>query len=100
MEFIQKELKEIKELLKRQTIQQKKILTIDEAADFLGLSKSCLYKMTSSKKIPHCKPHGKKIYLDRQELEQWVLSSRVTLISESDDEIEDYLGRNNKNLAS
>lgn len=100
MGSILNELIDIKELLKRQTIQQKEILTIDEAAEFLGLSKSCLYKMTSSKEIPHCKPHGKKIYLHRQELEQWVLSSRVALISESDDEIGDYLDRNNKNLPS
>jgi predicted transcriptional regulator of viral defense system len=42
MEFIQNELKEIKELLKKQTIQQKEILTIEEASEFLGLSTSRL----------------------------------------------------------
>ena len=77
MEFIQNELKEIKELLIKQTIQQKEILTIEEASEFLGLSTSRLYKMTSNKEIPHYKPGGKKIYLNRQELEQWILNSRV-----------------------
>ena len=100
MEFIQNELKEIKELLKKQTIQQKEILTIEETAEFLDLSTSCLYKMTSNKEIPHYKPRGKKIYLKRQELEQWVLTSRVAPTDDFDNEIEDYLGRNNKNLAS
>ena len=69
MEFIQNELKEIKELLKKQTIQQKEILTIEEASEFLGLSVSRLYKMTSNKEIPHYKPGGKKIYLNCKELE-------------------------------
>lgn len=100
MEFIQRELKEIKELLKKQTIQQKEILSIKEATEFLGLSKHTLYKMTSKKIIPHYKPHGKIIYLKRQELEQWVLSSRVAPTDDFDIEIDDYLDRNNKDLTS
>lgn len=100
MEFIQNELKEIKELLKKQTIQQKEILTIEEASGFLGLSVSRLYKMTSNKEIPHYKPGGKKIYLNRKELEQWILSSRVASSNDLEDELEDYLSRTNKNLAS
>ena len=100
MEFIQKELKEIKELLKKQTLQQKEILTVEEASEFLGLSTSRLYKMTSNKEIPHYKPGGKKIYLNRQELEQWILNSRVDSINDIDDELDSYLSRTNKNLAS
>lgn len=100
MEFIQKELKEIKELLKKQTLQQKEILTIEEASEFLGLSTSRLYKMTSNKEIPHYKPGGKKIYLNRQELEQWIFNSRVDSINDIDDELDCYLSRTNKNLAS
>jgi len=98
MEFIQKELKEIKELLKKQTLQQKEILTIEEASEFLGLSTSRLYKMTSNKDIPHYKPGGKKIYLNRQELEQWILNNRVDSINDIDDELDSYLGRTNKNI--
>ncbi|WP_418512629.1 helix-turn-helix domain-containing protein [Corallibacter sp.] len=100
MEFIQKELKEIKELLKKQTLQQKEILTIEEASEFLGLSTSRLYKMTSNKEISHYKPGGKKIYLNRQELEQWILNSRVDSINDVDDELDSYLSRTNKSLAS
>lgn len=100
MEFIQKELKEIKELLKKQTLQQKEILTIEEASEFLDLSTSRLYKMTSNKEIPHYKPGGKKIYLNRQELEQWILNSRVDSINDVDDELDSYLSRTNKSLAS
>lgn len=100
MEFIQNELKEIKELLIKQTIQQKDILTIEEASEFLGLSVSRLYKMTSNKEIPHYKPGGKKIYLNRQELEQWILNSRVASTYDLDDELDSYLNRTTKNLVS
>jgi excisionase family DNA binding protein len=100
MEFIQNELKEIKELLKKQTIQQKELLTIDEAAYFLGLSASRLYKMTSNKEIPHYKPGGKIIYLRRQELEEWILEGKVTSINDIVDDMESYLGRANENINS
>jgi excisionase family DNA binding protein len=93
MEFIQNELKEIKELLRKQTIQQKEILTIEEASEFLGLSVSRLYKMTSNKEIPHYKPGGKKIYLNRNEIEGWILNSRVASINDVDGELENYLKR-------
>lgn len=100
MEFIQNELKEIKELLKKQIIQQKDILNVKEASEFLGLSVSRLYKMTSNKEIPHCKPGGKIIYLSRKELEQWILNSRVASTNDIDDELDSYLSRTNKNLKS
>jgi len=96
MGIIQNELKEIKELLNKLTIQQKEILTIEEAAEFLGLSTSRLYKMTSNKEIPHYKPGGKKIYLNRKELEQWILNSRVASTNDLDDEMKNYLKRTSK----
>ncbi|WP_282148613.1 helix-turn-helix domain-containing protein [Algibacter lectus] len=99
MDFIQNELKEIKELLKKQTIQQKEILTVKEASEFLGLSVSRLYKMTSNKEIPYCKPGGKIIYLCRQELVQWIISSRVAPDSELEDEMKNYLGETCKSLS-
>lgn len=98
MEFIQNELKEIKELLKKQTIQQKEILTIDEVAEFLGLSKSRVYKMTSNREIPYYKPGGKVTYFNRQDLEQWILSSRISSISDVDYEMDAYLSGNRKNI--
>ena len=100
MDFIQKELQEIKELLKKQTIQQKEILTIEEASEFLGLSVSRLYKMTSNKEIPHYKPGGKKIYLNRNEIEGWILNSRVASVYEFDEKLDNYLSRTDKNLPS
>ena len=45
-----------------------KPLTLKEAAEFLDLSQSHLYKLTSERKIPHFKPNGKKIYFDDMSL--------------------------------
>ncbi|HTO16630.1 MAG TPA: helix-turn-helix domain-containing protein [Edaphocola sp.] len=100
MEFIQNELKEIKELLKKQTIQQKEILSIEEASEFLGLSVSRLYKMTSNKEIPHYKPGGKKIYLHQQELHQWIMDSRVSSVLNLNDELDGFISKTDKNLRS
>lgn len=93
MDFIQNEIKEIKKLLLALNIQQKDILTIEEASEFLGLSTSRLYKMTSNKEIPHYKPGGKKIYLKRLELEQWITGSRVSTDDDCTLKIDDYLSK-------
>lgn len=93
METIQNDLNIIKELLQKQNIQQKEILTLDEVSDYLCLSKSCIYKMTSKKEIPFYCPMGKKIYFLKSELYNWVVSSKVTPINEITEEVENYLGR-------
>lgn len=59
----------------------KSILSFQEAQDFLSLSSSSLYKLTSRKKIPHYKPQG-RIYFKKTELEEWVLNSKVPTATE------------------
>ena len=58
----------------------KKVLTLDEVAQYTGLSKSCLYKMTSQKVIPHYKPNGKLVFFDREEVERWLLGEKIEAI--------------------
>jgi excisionase family DNA binding protein len=55
----------------------KAVLTFEEAASYTGLSKSYLYKLTSTAKIPCYKPQGKMIYFDRLELDNWLLRSQA-----------------------
>lgn len=55
----------------------KEVLTLEEASEFLGLSKSQIYKLTGSASIPHYKPNGKYIYFDRAELIEWVKHNPV-----------------------
>lgn len=67
----------INELLYEITKQQKEVLTANEAADYMGISKSQLYKLTSTNEIPYYKPSGKLVYFNRLELEQWLQSNRI-----------------------
>lgn len=56
----------------------KEVLTSDEAAAYLGVSKSCIYKLTMGRKIPHYKSEGGKLcYFDRQEIINWMKAHRV-----------------------
>lgn len=54
-------------------LQNKRVLTFEEACEYLGYKKSTLYKMVSKKILPFSKPR-KKIYFDRIALENWMLS--------------------------
>lgn len=68
----------------------KKVLTTEEAARYLGVSISYLYKLTMLKKIPHSKPLGKKCYFDREELEQWLLANRIATNEEIEQQAQAY----------
>ncbi len=69
-----------------QSIGIKKILTSEEAAAYMGISQSTLYKLTSSRSIPHFKPRGKMCYFDREELEHWLQRNRISTMEEINDE--------------
>lgn len=47
----------------------REMFTVEEAADYLGVSKSQIYLMTSNKEITYYKPSGKVIYIDKRELD-------------------------------
>ena len=77
-------LERIELLLESQKLVHKEVLNFNEACEYLELSQSHLYKMTSTAAIPYYKPNGKKVYFKRIELEAWLLRNRTT----SQDEIE------------
>lgn len=84
-------LQEISDLVAARTIfATKEVLTSDEAARYLGVSMSYLYKLTMRREIPHYKPMGKKCYFNRLELENWLQSNRVATATEISDEAERY----------
>jgi excisionase family DNA binding protein len=63
-------------------LSQKTVLNFDEMAAYTGLSKSYLYKLTSSGGIPCYKPQGKHIYFNKQEIDQWLMQNRKATKSE------------------
>lgn len=88
IEYLRKQIEELKNnqlvINQRQTVKQvnnlqnvnmnKNVLTLDEAATFIGLSKSALYKLTSRGIIEFSKPNGKTIYIEKAYLEEWMMS--------------------------
>ena len=56
---------------------KKEYLTFEEACEYLGISKSKLYKMTSSFSIPCYKPEGRMLYFNREELNAWLSKNPV-----------------------
>lgn len=73
------------------TFAQKEVLTSDEAARYMGISKSYLYKLTMKQAIPHYKPMGKMCYFNRAELVEWLQQNRVATTTEIDDRANRYL---------
>lgn len=84
---IDRKLDRIEELL----LNQKSVFTFDEVAQYTGLSKSHLYKLTSTGGIPCYKPTGKKIYFNRIEIDEWLLRGRKLSQDEIDDRAETFL---------
>ena len=62
--------------------QQEKPLTLLEAASYLDISQSYLYKLTSNQQIPHFKPRGKRVYFLKADLDSYLLQNRVKPVDE------------------
>jgi excisionase family DNA binding protein len=59
----------------------KPFLSLTEAAELVGLSKSSLYQLTSKKQIPHLKRGGKLLF-NRDQLIAWIQLSQQQTIDE------------------
>lgn len=85
------ELKQITDsVIENMTFCTKEVLTSDEAAKYLGVSKSYLYKLTMRQQIPHYKPMGKMCYFNRAELETWLQSNRIATTTEINERANAY----------
>jgi len=85
-------LNELQELKKLTLLGVKKALTMSDCSLLTGLSKSHIYKLVMSKKIPYWKSDGGKLtYFDKQEIEAWLLQRRVKTIDEIETEAANYI---------
>ena len=53
------------------------VLNLKQLSDFIGFSVSSIYKKTSQRDIPHYK-QGKKLYFNKEEIENWLLANKIT----------------------
>jgi excisionase family DNA binding protein len=78
-------------------LQVKRVLNLDECCALTGYSRGHLYRLTSTRKIPHYK-RGKKLLFSKEELEGWLMANRVATIDEIDAEAAAYIvGKQSKN---
>jgi excisionase family DNA binding protein len=82
--LILEKLEKIEQRIGEQNLLMKEVLNFNDACNYLDISASHLYKLTSQKSIPHFCPQGKKLYFNRAELDEWLQRNRQT----STDEIE------------
>ncbi len=91
MDEILKRLEIIEKHVLDQNLILKQVLNLAEAAKYLELSHSHLYKLTSAGNIPFYKPNGKKLYFNRVELDEWLLRNRNNTQDEIEQQAADYL---------
>jgi excisionase family DNA binding protein len=60
----------------------KEVLTFDEVATYTGLSRSYLYKLTSTGQISHFKPKGKMLYFNKRDVDSFLQQNRVSCETE------------------
>ncbi len=90
-ELILDKLSEIANKLDEQNLLQKTVLNFNEACSYLDVSQSHLYKLTSTRQIPHFCPQGKKLYFNRTELDVWLQRNRQSTNEEIEQEVNDKL---------
>jgi len=57
-------------------------VTLEQAAQILGLSKGTLYQYTFNKTIPYYKPNGRKVYFKVKDLINFMEKGRRSSIDE------------------
>ena len=76
---------------------ERNLLTTTEAARYLGLKPSYLYKMMMRRAIPYYKPGGKLCFFAKEDLDAWLKRVRVKSQVEIDSEASHYLVTHEKN---
>ncbi len=79
----------------------KEVLTVEEAAKFMGMARSSLYKMTSDQTIPFYRPNGKMIFFEKSDILSWIRKNRVSSREEIEEDARLHmqkLSRETKNV--
>lgn len=62
----------------------KEILNVKELCNYLGISRSLVYKLSSTNQLPKYSPGGKLIYFRRSEVDEWVCRNRIGACTDTD----------------
>jgi excisionase family DNA binding protein len=79
------------EAIEKALSENKTVFTPKEAAKYIGISQSTLYKMTSAGILPFSKPNGKLIYFSKAGLDRWLLSNGTKSGEQKESEASTYI---------
>ena len=68
-------------------------MDIKDLAEYLKMSVSAIYKLTSSSEIPHYKS-GKRLYFKKEDINEWIFSRRIKTNDDIEKEAMEYIRRN------
>ena len=88
---ILEKLNQLSQQLEERNLLNKEVLSFKDVCQYLDLSASHLYKLTSQKAIPHFCPQGKKLYFKREDIDQWLLRNRQDSADELEAKAANYL---------
>ena len=86
--LILEKLEKIESMLKEQSVQ---LMTVDAVYEYLKISRSHIYKLTSMNLIPFYKSNGKMVYFKKSEIDNWVLKNRHKTKEEIDEIATEYV---------
>ena len=66
---------------------EKNIFTVDEVINYTGFSQKQIYKLTSTRAIPHYKPSGRKLFFKKDEIDEWISRGRVDTLDDLNNKI-------------
>jgi len=95
LERIEKQLTEMRKALLCTTLEkenQEEIMTKEQVCELLSISVSNIYKLTSTRQIPHYR-RGKKLIFKRSEIEKWAFESRIKTMTELETEAISYIAK-------
>ena len=98
MNEIKELLAEIVGLLSEQNESAKEILSVDEAAKVMHLSKSHVYKLAQRRELPYFCPAGKKYYFKRSDLIEYLTRYRTASAEEIEAQANNVINRKRRSL--
>lgn len=79
---------------------ERKILPLAMAAKFMGISKSHLYKLTSTNRIEFFRPMGKLIYISVEKCNEFLTQNKIKTVNEIQTEASNFLIKTNRRAKS
>lgn len=98
MDEIKEMLNEIVKILSQQNANAKDILSVEDAARLLNLSKAHIYRLTQTRELPYFCPAGKKYYFRREDLINYLTRNRIASAEEIEVQANQILNRKRRGL--